>query len=65
MVVEKVNQVRYDETCWKSNSAGEKRRRGRVLEITDGQCPLCRFSRGTTGIDLEEDEGPFFLERFF
>ncbi|WP_300523689.1 V-type ATP synthase subunit B [Aminiphilus sp.] len=57
MVVEKVNQVRYDELVEIELSGGE-RRRGRVLEITTDKA-LVQVFEGTTGIDLEETKVRF------
>lgn len=57
MVVESVNQVRYDELVEIELSGGE-RRRGRVLEITTDRA-LVQVFEGTTGIDLEETKVRF------
>jgi len=57
MVVEKVNQVRYDELVEIELSGGE-RRRGRVLEITTDKA-LVQVFEGTTGIDIEETKVRF------
>jgi Archaeal/vacuolar-type H+-ATPase subunit B len=51
MVVEKVNEVRYDELVEIELASGE-RRRGRVLEITTDKA-LVQVFEGTTGIDVE------------
>lgn len=51
MVVDKVNEVRYDELVEIELASGE-RRRGRVLEITTDKA-LVQVFEGTTGIDVE------------
>lgn len=51
MVVDKVNEVRYDELVEIELASGE-RRRGRVLEITTDKA-LVQVFEGTTGIDIE------------
>jgi V/A-type H+-transporting ATPase subunit B len=57
MVVEKVNEVRYDELVEIELASGE-RRRGRVLEITTDKA-LVQVFEGTTGIDVQETKVRF------
>jgi V/A-type H+-transporting ATPase subunit B len=57
MVVEKVNEVRYDELVEIELASGE-RRRGRVLEITTDKA-LVQVFEGTTGIDVESTKVRF------
>lgn len=57
MVVEKVNEVRYDELVEIELASGE-RRRGRVLEITTDKA-LVQVFEGTTGIDCESTKVRF------
>ncbi|NLI96428.1 MAG: V-type ATP synthase subunit B [Synergistaceae bacterium] len=57
MVVEKVNEVRYDELVEIELDSGE-RRRGRVLEITTDKA-LVQVFEGTTGIDCESTKVRF------
>ncbi|MDR0764459.1 MAG: V-type ATP synthase subunit B [Synergistaceae bacterium] len=51
MVVEKINDVKYDELAEIRLSSGE-RRRGRVLEITEDRA-LVQVYEGSTGIDAD------------
>jgi V/A-type H+-transporting ATPase subunit B len=51
MVVEKINDVRYDELAEIRLASGE-RRRGRVLEITEDRA-LVQVYEGSTGIDAD------------
>ncbi|EHM09988.1 vacuolar-type H+-ATPase subunit B [Thermanaerovibrio velox DSM 12556] len=57
LVVEKVQDVRYDELVEISLANGEKRR-GRVLEITTDKA-LVQVFEGTTGIDTESTKVRF------
>jgi len=57
MVVDKVNEVRYDELVEIELASGE-RRRGRVLEITTDRA-LVQVFEGTTGIDIESTKVRF------
>ncbi len=57
MVVDKVNEVRYDELVEIELASGE-RRRGRVLEITTDKA-LVQVFEGTTGIDVESTKVRF------
>ncbi|MFA0887511.1 MAG: V-type ATP synthase subunit B [Synergistales bacterium] len=57
LVVEKVNEVRYDELVEIELASGE-RRRGRVLEITTDKA-LVQVFEGTTGIDVESTKVRF------
>ena len=57
MVVEKVNEVRYDELVEIELASGE-RRSGRVLEITTDKA-LVQVFEGTTGIDVESTKVRF------